>query len=109
MVRPGRESHPPNEDEAVEHQPEISLWRRVRSWMRRRAPLVSRRRHATELQAVESAAQQLCTAVQDATRASVLALEQWQLLAQQSLRERDEALAEVERLRATVAELVLKD
>ena len=83
-----------------------ALARAVR-WIERRSPVISRRQHARELRALESAAQSLCVAVRDATRASALALEQWRVAAEKLRQERDDARAEVERLRATVAELVL--
>jgi hypothetical protein len=67
-----------------------------------------RREHEREVQALGRAAADLGVAVQRATAAALLATQQWQVQALRFLRERDEARAEVERLRATVAELVIR-
>ena len=73
-----------------------------------RLPVMWRREHEREVQALGRAAADLGVAVQRATAAALLATQQWQVQALRFLRERDEARAEVERLRATVAELVIR-
>ncbi len=71
-------------------------------------PFVSRRRYRREVAALRQAAEALCGAVEEATRASLAGVQRWQRVALAYRRERDEARTEVERLRATIASLVLE-
>ncbi|GAC1650171.1 MAG: hypothetical protein NVS4B3_08550 [Gemmatimonadaceae bacterium] len=84
------------------------------AWVRGSTPLMTRARHRAEVRALGAVAADLCTAVQQAGEASSLALRQWQDVARQALaerdlvrRQRDDAVAEIDRLRSTVASLVL--
>ena len=72
-----------------------------------RSPLMLRRQHRTEMIALGKAAESLCEAVRRASAASMLATRQWQSVALRYRRERDDALIEIDRLRATVASLVV--
>ncbi|GAC1694870.1 MAG: hypothetical protein NVS9B3_13080 [Gemmatimonadaceae bacterium] len=94
----------------------LGAWvRRVAAWYHGRAPLLTCARHRAELRALGVVAADLCTAVQQAGEASGLAIRQWQTVARhaiaerdQARRERDAAIVEVDRLRSTVASLVLQ-
>ncbi|GAC1517340.1 MAG: hypothetical protein NVS1B4_17190 [Gemmatimonadaceae bacterium] len=84
------------------------------AWCRTRTPLMSRAHHEAQVRALSLVAADLCTAVQQAGEASALAMRQWQDVARQAIaereqarRERDAAGSEVDRLRSTVASLVL--
>jgi hypothetical protein len=82
-------------------------WRRVRRDVAHRSPIMLRRTHVAELSALARAADDLCTAIQRAAGASLLATRRWQALAERYRRERDEANQEIARLQATVASLVV--
>jgi hypothetical protein len=71
-------------------------------------PFVSRRRYRREVAALRQAAEALCGAVEEATRASLTGVQRWQRVALAYRRERDEARTEIDRLRATIASLVLE-
>jgi hypothetical protein len=71
-------------------------------------PFVSRRRYRREVASLREAAEALCGAVEEATRASLRGVQRWQRVALAYRRERDEARTEVERLRATIATLLLE-
>ena len=71
-------------------------------------PFVSRRRYRREVASLREAAEALCGAVEDATRASLTGVQRWQRVALTYRRERDEAQAEVQRLRSTIASLVIE-
>ena len=71
-------------------------------------PFVSRRRYRREVAALRQAAEALCGAVEEATRASLTGVQRWQRVALAYRRERDEARIEIDRLRATIASLVLE-
>jgi hypothetical protein len=71
------------------------------------SPLMLRTQHQAEMVALGRAAESLCEAVQRAAAASLLATRQWQSVALRYRRERDEAFVEIEKLRATVASLVV--
>jgi hypothetical protein len=73
----------------------------------RHSPLMLRRQHQREMIALGKAAESLCEAVRRASAASMLATRQWQNVALRYRRERDDALVEIDRLRATVASLVV--
>ena len=77
---------------------------RVEGWL----PFVSRRRYRREVAALRGAAEELCRAAEEATRASLAGVQRWQRVALAYRRERDESRAEIERLRATIASLVLE-
>ena len=86
----------------------MSTVARCRSLLEGWLPFVSRARYRREVAALRQAAEALCGAVEDATRASLAGVQRWQGVALAYKRERDEALTEVERLRATIASLVLE-
>jgi hypothetical protein len=69
---------------------------------------MSRRAHEREVRELGRAAAELAAAVQQASAAAMLAMQKWEVQALRFVRERDEARAEVERLRATVADLVIR-
>jgi hypothetical protein len=85
----------------------LLLWSRAVRAIERRSPIMLRRQHQAEMIALGRAAESLCEAVRRASAASLLATRQWQNAALRYRRERDEALVEIERLRATVASLVV--
>ena len=83
-------------------------------WMRERSPLITRRAHDARIAELRSAADGLLDSVQslgEATRTASSAwtenAQAWQATAARYRRERNAALEEVDRLRATVASLVL--
>jgi hypothetical protein len=84
-----------------------SIWRRALDALGRQLPFMSRRQHQQEMVALGRAAESLCEAVQRASAASLLATRQWQAVALRYRTERDEAVQEIEKLRATVASLVV--
>lgn len=73
----------------------------------RRSPVMLRTQHQAEMVTLGRAAESLCDAVRRASAASLLATRQWQNVALRYRQERDEALVEIEKLRATVASLVV--
>lgn len=84
-----------------------SWWARARRQVAHRSPVMLRCTHVAELSALARAADDLCTAIQRAAGASLLATRRWQALAERYRRERDDANQEIARLRATVASLVV--
>lgn len=87
---------------------------RIRRWLRDRSPLLTRRAHNARIAELRSAADGLLDSVQtlgEATRNASSAWTEnaqvWQATAARYRRERNAALEEVDRLRATVASLVL--
>lgn len=94
--------------------PELGPIARFRWWMRERSPLITRRAHNARIAELRSAADGLLDSVQslgEATRSASSAWTEnaqvWQATAARYRRERNAALEEVDRLRATVASLVL--
>lgn len=86
----------------------------IRRWLRERSPLITRRAHDARIAELRSAADGLLDSVQtlgEATRTASSAWTEnaqvWQATAARYRRERNAALEEVDRLRATVASLVL--
>lgn len=93
---------------------EQGLVARVRRWMRDRSPVITRRAHDARIAELRSAADGLLDSVQtlgEATRHASSAWTEnaqvWQATAARYRRERNAALEEVDRLRSTVASLVL--
>lgn len=93
---------------------ECGPFARLGQWMRDRSPLITRRAHDARIAELRSAADGLLDSVQtlgEATRHASSAWTEnaqvWQATAARYRRERNAALEEVDRLRATVASLVL--
>jgi hypothetical protein len=87
---------------------------RMSRWMSDRSPLISRREHERQLAELRHATDDLMQGIQSlgeatkhASQAWSASARVWQASASRFKRERDEAREEVERLRATVATLVL--